>query len=1434
MLALLMAITHAQLDMTSHQLDFEDNIAQESQSDESVFVNTISPKPLLNDGKPFYVARDPTTGTLDFNMKKTVGISNDIPVSRKDELSGHSKSGHDINSLGINNFHDFLNLPVKYSSSKFVHPLISGSYANLKYQGNNKNQISNHKNYTNSLGTSTQSPKYFTHITNSVNNEFTATFHHPTSTKQTTVKITPRPTTTRLTTSERVIEATQSTSTAAPSTTQSTTVKYSSTIVQNSFPSTFKNKYVDSAETRKKTTMATTSSKTPETSTLPANPVKFLDDLLERFDKKETKATTYRPHLDITRLSFSTSMPLQPSAFKPMPTENSKNQSQKISFETGANNPSIMSLSEIINSFSGNENLSSELNSIPYETANSAPTEVKKTMPSTVAPSPTLNPLKTLQQKLQNQKQNQKQDIQQHQLQQQLNQLYNQQQHNQQQQQSEEQHQQQVNQFHNQQELQNHHQQQKQQLSHLQNQQQNQQSQSNAQQPNNAPQNQNQQQVKPQFVDLPVNSPPNIAPASSQIEFPNEGFEDYVEFENPADTQYASQFVKYEVQKPNTNLVKFNQMPSMNNVVISPGQNSASFVLGSQQSVGSVGIGSSMGVGTTHFADGNGPMKLGQVINDEPPVRSQTNQATNQIQGSIRFPSESEQHFDNAQIVKGTIKMDGNAESIQLPQALLSNKPAPQQSVVFPSTDQNLGQHERFSENNQVGQSQLSPNPSQIIFENVNDIYEKINDKKLKQEIATNEFSNNIPLGELTPPQVLTPPSQIQQRPFNRQQPPPTHFNGRRPQRPNIPGLPNILPQFRPNAKASQGHHQLYKDVGAIRVPQSGQHPYRQYQPQVSKVGLPPMSNQQMQNPNFRRLPNRPHVTRFGGPIHPSNFDKHVDNGNRRIFRVPPNANAAPQFQMNERPPQYQINGAPQQQSNDRVFMKQPQVAPPGFQLKRPQNGAPETMQMQQRPSNIPNNQQSPDFELNKSSPPPMIQPYPPQLSETQDDPNNIKLEPVITLQMLQHKKVGSNKLNLPPVPNDIPQDIQDIQAQLPVNHKDDGLKKPSLYVVYPVTSQENTEPYNEPGPQYIRGDSQIPGVSEYQNTPFSVVSHFEQEPLLMKKDRKKNQFPYHLERPNPTNEYRPKFSLAPDGYIFNTGETPTNPRVVNKPPPFLAEHPDAAISSKLTRVTEKPIAIAYTPTEPNVNYPPVTNFYSNLHPQNHQYSHHYDPNLGETHFSNPNFGSPVISEILDEKHVGYDYYHRQQALQQHLNNGEDLDFYKEHYDFQAPFQASVNVNPEVTNPYEGWSIVSQTTDSNKIDRSDLHVSESSEESTTHKFDPNEFQPVFESGFQPIYSGAKVSTAPELLSESSEIPSTLALIYSTKPITTTTVPSATEPTTSEETSPEAKTEDESTTKQVEKKKVEIDSLEAFFDSLTRDYDDDSTDKSENESRSLRN
>lgn len=128
------------------------------------------PENIFNRGKPFYLEKDPLTGTINFDSKPTLSdiqeedfqeyeenssksnIFDKNNIDRKDTAFGSHKSS-DVNQL-VPNFHDFLNLPVKYNSDKYVYPLISSSYANTKVQGNvNKQQ--NHKNYAHLL---TQNP----------------------------------------------------------------------------------------------------------------------------------------------------------------------------------------------------------------------------------------------------------------------------------------------------------------------------------------------------------------------------------------------------------------------------------------------------------------------------------------------------------------------------------------------------------------------------------------------------------------------------------------------------------------------------------------------------------------------------------------------------------------------------------------------------------------------------------------------------------------------------------------------------------------------------------------------------------------------------------------------------------------------------------------------------------------------------------------------------------------------------------------------------------------------------------------------------------------------------------------------------------------------------------------------------------------------------
>lgn len=136
------------------------------------------PGPIFNNGKPFYVDKDPVTGQIDFNSKTSAGkqsqsyleyeyddeeqepsnIFDKANIDRKDGGYG-SHRPNDINQL-TPNFHDFLNLPVKYNPDKYVYPLISSSYANTKIQGNVNSY--NHKSYGTTTFKPTVSPTYYT------------------------------------------------------------------------------------------------------------------------------------------------------------------------------------------------------------------------------------------------------------------------------------------------------------------------------------------------------------------------------------------------------------------------------------------------------------------------------------------------------------------------------------------------------------------------------------------------------------------------------------------------------------------------------------------------------------------------------------------------------------------------------------------------------------------------------------------------------------------------------------------------------------------------------------------------------------------------------------------------------------------------------------------------------------------------------------------------------------------------------------------------------------------------------------------------------------------------------------------------------------------------------------------------------------------------
>lgn len=126
----------------------DDNVALETSDwgtgeDEEFMPSFMHVKKLFNEGKPFFVEKDPVSGQFDFNHKKSAGV-----------VENYRSPAEELIPLRTNeispNIHDFLHLPVKYSSSKSVYPLVSSSYANTKYQGsNNEKDGSNHKEYSN-------------------------------------------------------------------------------------------------------------------------------------------------------------------------------------------------------------------------------------------------------------------------------------------------------------------------------------------------------------------------------------------------------------------------------------------------------------------------------------------------------------------------------------------------------------------------------------------------------------------------------------------------------------------------------------------------------------------------------------------------------------------------------------------------------------------------------------------------------------------------------------------------------------------------------------------------------------------------------------------------------------------------------------------------------------------------------------------------------------------------------------------------------------------------------------------------------------------------------------------------------------------------------------------------------------------------------------
>lgn len=222
--------------------DYDNKIEENAVNDRDNLTSNVYvlPEQIFNDGKPFYVKKD-ASGTIDFNAKTTpeslptpTDAISTLSTVNSSTGSVNSTRKHDIsldNTVRAQNIHDFLNLPVKYQSSKFVYPLVSSSYANLKYQGNNKNYISNHKHDSSTAKSVAYTTKKYHKSTYST--KAYAMKSSTTESYESTTKATPAPTN-NSTRKYANIPSRSST----PGRRYTTLSRVSSTTVRNSLPNT--------------------------------------------------------------------------------------------------------------------------------------------------------------------------------------------------------------------------------------------------------------------------------------------------------------------------------------------------------------------------------------------------------------------------------------------------------------------------------------------------------------------------------------------------------------------------------------------------------------------------------------------------------------------------------------------------------------------------------------------------------------------------------------------------------------------------------------------------------------------------------------------------------------------------------------------------------------------------------------------------------------------------------------------------------------------------------------------------------------------------------------------------------------------------------------------------------------------------------------------